>query len=81
MKNMPGVDEAMSFNELMKFVLFLNMFLKFFFQFVQYFLKNYLFSQVKTMEYSVVVFDTAPTGIILNIYLFLFLIQKQKSFF
>jgi len=49
----PGVDEAMSFAEIMKYVLF----------FV-YWPKTHLWSSrhVKSMEYSVIVFDTAPTG-------------------
>lgn len=50
----PGVDEAMSFAEIMKSVLvLLNP--------VSWFLKVHC-RHVKSMEYSVIVFDTAPTG-------------------
>ena len=53
----PGVDEAMSFAEIMKYVLFPH-------------LSRLLYREptnpsrrhVKSMEYSVIVFDTAPTG-------------------
>lgn len=50
----PGVDEAMSFAEIMKSVLVLL-------NAVLTFLKVYC-RHVKSMEYSVIVFDTAPTG-------------------
>jgi arsenite/tail-anchored protein-transporting ATPase len=49
----PGVDEAMSFAEIMKCVQFLQATL----------LTGSIANRhVKSMEYSVIVFDTAPTG-------------------
>jgi Oxyanion-translocating ATPase len=52
----PGVDEAMSFAEIMKFVLPLGSHIK-------CDLTCFLYNRhVKSMEYSVIVFDTAPTG-------------------
>jgi len=51
----PGVDEAMSFAEIMKFVTALLT--------CQYrFTYSLNIRHVKSMEYSVIVFDTAPTG-------------------
>lgn len=50
----PGVDEAMSFAEIMKYVVSRSAFLGR--------LKFPRCRHVKSMEYSVIVFDTAPTG-------------------
>ena len=51
----PGVDEAMSFAEIMKChlpILICTIFL----------MRSFLRRHVKSMEFSVIIFDTAPTG-------------------
>ena len=55
----PGVDEAMGFAEIMKYVVALIVQDKRHNANELYFLT---FRHVKSMEFSVIVFDTAPTG-------------------
>jgi len=50
----PGVDEAMSFAEIMKSAFLLSL--------ASGFTLTSISRHVKSMEYSVIVFDTAPTG-------------------
>jgi arsenite-transporting ATPase len=62
----PGVDEAMSFAEIMKYVTttlcapFSSHIL--WWPYLTYRLRQKTDRHVKSMEYSVIVFDTAPTG-------------------
>lgn len=63
----PGIDEAMSFAELMKLTFYYTL------------LSDKHARQVKTTDYSVVVFDTAPTGHTLRLLSFPSTLQKGMA--